>query len=104
MLEDYDIGNVNLIPIDGVNEQQLINDIIAPSEPHTPDNSVDDLIQDLDDMQDEIDKELEQIQSIAHPRDSDTDLRRSSQATRGQRQNLRYEKEYKLLNTHKSSQ
>ncbi|KAL7464347.1 hypothetical protein ACHAXS_004676 [Conticribra weissflogii] len=99
-LEDYDIGDVDMVPLDDADEQQLINDITNNTEYNAATGQIDELIHDLDQVQGEIDQELEQLQAIVHPPEQVEQVRRSSRTTRGQRQNPRYDEEYELLNTH----
>ncbi len=34
-LEDYNIGDVHMVSVDRINKQQLVNDIMQPTNPHT---------------------------------------------------------------------
>ncbi len=98
-LENHEIGEVDMVPLDGTGEQQLIDDIVNLVDPYDSGESVEQLINELDHMQDKIDVELEQIRSIGSGNAQERP-RRSIQTTRGQRQNPRYDEEYKLCVAH----
>ncbi len=99
-LEEYNIGGVDtvLLPPE-TNKQQLINDIVDHTEIPGADDSVGELIQNLDQLQNEIDTEIEQLQTM-HSNQDQIELRRTTRPTRGQRQNRRYDEEYELFITH----
>ncbi len=59
----------------------------------TQGDSVGKLINKLDQVQGEIDDELVQIQGMEHHTEATNETRRSSRATRGQRQNPCYDEE-----------
>lgn len=65
-LEEYDIGNVDMVPTEGLDKQQLIGSISNPTnvEDLTPEGSVTDLMQELNQVQDEIESELQQINDM----------------------------------------
>ncbi len=62
-LENYDTGDVDMVPMDNVDEQQLVNDIVNPVNPPTPEGPVGEFINELDQVQGEIDVALEQIKT-----------------------------------------
>ncbi len=90
----YDKGNVDLIPLDGVDKQQLINDITgAPldeelTQPQTQDQEEDDttsvtnLIAEMDTTQQQIDEVIGKVQEM-DDHHQEPPMRRLTRPTRG---------------------
>ncbi|KAL7461401.1 hypothetical protein ACHAXS_001822 [Conticribra weissflogii] len=99
-LEEYETGDTDVVSLPpNANEQQLLNEVMNFSGTPSENNSVGELMHNLDHMQEEIDAEIEQLQMM-DPISDETHLRRSSRATRGQRQSQRYDEEYELFVRH----
>ncbi len=88
-------GDINLVPLDRITEQQLIDEIVQDQDST---GSVSKLIAEMNYVQQEIDDVIEQIEEIKEPNAEEDHEHRSTRSTRGQQLTKIYEEEYQMLN------
>lgn len=103
-LDTYDEGDVDIIPLDGTTQEQLIAEI-ANAQDENSEGSIGDLLAEMDNVQQNIDDIITEIDDIEGPEPTQPPTRRSAQSTRGQRLTKTYEEEYQMLhiNDHDNS-